>query len=352
MTNDGNQPHIRVLVTPNCNLKCPYCRPGGEGYSEEKNILLTPKEIKKIIQICISIGFRDVKVSGGEPFLRDDLPEILKNLVSFTELRTIQLITNGTLLPQGYHKIADIDFQGITISLDTIDPKTYQDITGVNKLNDVLKGINVVKEYGKHPITINCVVTKKNVCQIKDLIRFADEIDATLKLIDFMKLEYPPELSWEENFIDFSILSTYLEMNIGLKYIGVEKPAGGLGTPMIVFQTESGGKVLLRDGQVGTNYHESCKQCKNYPCHDALISMRITHNGYIKRCLIRDDNLVDIRTPLRRGDLQEVEKLIYESYSILRDAKYYPHKWSPAIELLHIRGIGWSYECYNKIFTS
>ena len=190
-----------------------------------------------------------------------------------------------------------------------------------------------------------------NKSQIEDIIGFADEINATLKLIDFMKLEYPPELSWEENFIDFSILSTYLEMNLGLRYIGVEKPVGGLGTPMIVFQTENGTKVLLRDGQVGTNYHESCKQCKNYPCHDALISMRITHNGFIKRCLIRDDNLVDIRTPLRRGNLQEVERLIYESYSILRDAKYYPHKWSPAIERHHIKSIRRAYECY-KIFTS
>lgn len=351
MTKSDNQPHLRILVTPNCNLKCPYCRPGGEGYSGEKDILLTPEEIKKIVEICISIGFRDVKVSGGEPFLRKDLSEILKNLASFSELKTIQLITNGTLLSKFYHKIADIDFKGITISLDTINPKTYQDITGVNKLNDVLEGIEVVRMYGKHPITINCIVTKKNVCQIEDMIRFAEEIDATLKLIDFMKLEYPPELNWEEDFVDFSILSTYLEINLGLKYIGVEKPAGGLGTPMIVFQTENGIKVLLRDGQVGTNYHESCRLCKNYPCHDALISMRITHNGFIKRCLIRDDNLIDIRTPLRRGDLHEVEKLICESYSVLRDAKYYPHKWSPAVEQVHIKSIRWSYECY-KIFTS
>ena len=147
-----------------------------------------------------------------------------------------------------------------------------------------------------------------------------------------MKLDYSPKLKWEDLFVDFSLLTTHLEMNLKLKYLGIERPVGGLGTPQLLFETQDGTKVLFRDAQVGTNYHESCKQCNFYPCHDALISMRITHNGYIKRCLIRDDNLVDIRTPLEEGNAEEVSDLIFQSYSILSNSEYRPHKWSPQLE--------------------
>ncbi len=328
----NRSPHLRVLTTPNCNLKCPYCRPGGEGYWGEQDILLNAYQIQEIVKICSNIWCKNVKVSGGEPFLRDDLPDILEAVVSVKGLKTIQLVTNGVLLQTHYSKIADIDFTGITISLDTIDRKKYKVITGKDALERVLKGIQIVKEYNRHPITINCVVTKQNVDEVEQMIRFTREIGATLKLIDFMKINSSLKLKWEDLFVDFSLLSTYFEKNLNMKYIGIEEPVGGLGTPQLSFETQDGTKVLLRDAQVGTNYHESCKQCKFYPCHDALISMRITHNGHIKRCLIRDDNLVNIRTPLEEGNIEKVSELIYQSYSILSNSEYWPHKWSPQLE--------------------
>ena len=260
----SKNPHLRVLVTPHCNLRCPYCRPGGEGYWGEQDTLLNAYQMQRIVEICSNIWCTDVKVSGGEPFLREDLPDILKGVVSVKGLKTIQLVTNGVLLQTHYSRIADIDFTGITISLDTIDRNNYKAITGKDELDKVLKGIQIVKEHAKHPITINCVVTKQNVDEVEQMIRFAWETGATLKLIDFMKLDYSPKLKWEDLFVDFSLLTTHLEMNLKLKYLGIERPVGGLGTPQLLFETQDGTKVLFRDAQVGTNYHESCKQCNFY----------------------------------------------------------------------------------------
>ena len=108
-------------------------------------------------------------------------------------------------------------------------------------------------------------------------------------------------------------------------------PPGGLGTPMPVYKI-NGTEVIVKDASIGTNYHDTCNSCINYPCQDALISLRVTHDGKLKRCLIRDDNLVDVLTPLRSGNKEEVRKLISESYMIFEETKYQPNAWIPENE--------------------
>jgi len=93
---------------------------------------------------------------------------------------------------------------------------------------------------------------------------------------------------------------------------------------------DSGIKVMLRDATIGTNYDPiTCTACQNYPCQDALISARLTHDGLLKKCLIRNDNLVDVITPLRSGNTKEAKNLIKSTFDIFMRSEYRSHAWKP-----------------------
>jgi molybdenum cofactor biosynthesis enzyme MoaA len=100
----------------------------------------------------------------------------------------------------------------------------------------------------------------------------------------------------------------------------------------------NGVEVVLKDSTKGTYYHESCKECKFYPCQDAVISVRITHDGKIKRCLIRNDNLVPLLPLLRKGAMEECAISLGKVFKLMTESMYYPHMWSPEILIKQKKG--------------
>ena len=323
------RPHLRVVLTPHCNFRCRHCRPGGEGYYENINDVLSKKELIDIISLCGDVGFRDIKLTGGEPLIRKDLEDVISEIKGLNKFNSLGLVTNGSLLYGRSKDLKEAGLNFITISLDATDRNVFLKITNTDCFLNVMEGIKEAINSGLKT-RINCVLGKSNRDQLEGLIKIAKEVGAELKIIDVMDVN--PEgnnwsdYSWKDEYLNLDYVVDRLKDRIVSKTISY--PPGGLGTPMPTLILKNGVKILLRDATVGTNYDAAtCGVCKYYPCQDALISLRITHNGLLKRCLIRNDNLVDVITPLRKGDKEEATNRIKYCFDILMRADYKANEW-------------------------
>lgn len=326
MENVIKTPQLRVCVTTQCNLKCRFCRAGGEGYAENLEQRLTSNEIRQVLNTTKEIGFECVKFTGGEPLLREDIMDLIKYARGLG-FKDVQLVTNGTLLEQRIPELKEVGLDLLTVSLDAINADVYEYMRG-HAIAPVLDAIKRCSEEGI-AVRINMIVIKSNFDQLKPMIEFARNTNCSLKLLDLIRLPGIEEF-WEKEYLNFNEVRKLLD-EIGGTYIGKEEAPGGIGAPLSEYRTKDGCQIVIKDSTQGTFYHETCNDCKNYPCQDALISVRVTHDGNLKRCLIRNDNLVDLRTVMKSNDTQAVIDTLRETFTIMTESKYEPFKWIPPV---------------------
>lgn len=322
-----NSPQLRVALTPQCNLKCIYCRPGGEGYAENLHVKINAATTIQLINLCAQVGFTHIKFTGGEPLLRQDLEEIIQKTKNIKTIKEIQLVTNGVLLKKRAKSLRDSGVDWITISLDAADADAYLKIRGTN-LATIISAIDECKSIGL-PVRLNMVVMKANFDQIAGMIDLASNLGCSLKLLDLIYLGKNELEFWKTEFIHFDSVRDSL-VRMGAKYIGLEDAPGGIGAPLTEFRFPNGLQVVVKDSTRGTYYHPSCKECKNYPCQDALISVRLTHDGMLKRCLIRNDNLIPAYQLLSMGEQVKLEQELADIFNLMVASEYYPFAWDPS----------------------
>lgn len=318
------KPHLRIVVTAECNFNCKYCKEGGEGVYSKVEMSLD--ELIRVARISYEVGFRHVKITGGEPLLRQkikgDIFELILQLkkIGYTN---VQMVTNGYYLSEYCETLVGSGLDSLTVSLDTVKKEKYNDIVGNDSFERVIEGIKLLAK--KIPIRINTVVYNKNQEDIIELIGFAQEIGIGIKLLDYVQFDdgYSKK---ECEYVDFDFLYEKLTEE-GYEYCYVGAP-GGLGTPMRKYSLDNGAFLLVKDARVATNYNLSvCKECEFFPCQDAMISLRITANGKLKRCLIRDDNLVDVYEDLKSMNYASVKEKIARMYDLLCNSEYFENKW-------------------------
>ncbi len=325
------RPHLRVVVTPFCNFRCTYCRPGGEGYYENLNATLQRDELISIISLCGDVGFKDLKITGGEPMLRKDIVEIIREIKGLNKFGDIEMVTNGSRLAGRAGSLKEAGLDKLTVSLDAADRESFRRINRSDNFVNVIAGIEDAVNSGLST-RINTVFGNSNKDQLEGLIGIAKSTGADIKFIDLMDVNPDGPLwggkEWNGEYLNLDYVRVKLKDRI--KSETISYPPGGLGTPMPTLILDSGVRVMLRDATVGTNYDsDTCNVCPFYPCQDALISARLTHDGYLKKCLIRNDNLVDVITPLRRGDIEEARSRVKSTFDIFIRAKYVPNAWKP-----------------------
>lgn len=183
---------LRISVTDRCNFRCPYCMPAeiyGERYKFlPKNQVLSFEQITRIAKVFANLGVSKIRLTGGEPLLRQDLDSLVAMLFEIPEIEDIALTTNGYLLTRYAEKLYQAGLKRITISLDTIDEKIFKEMNGVNaQLSTVLQGIDLVEKLGFNPIKINTVVQKgKNDKNILELAEFIKSRGHILRFIEYM----------------------------------------------------------------------------------------------------------------------------------------------------------------------
>lgn len=180
--------YLRISITDRCNLRCVYCMPE-EGIDLIDHVdILSFEEITLFTQIAVEIGITKVRITGGEPLVRKGAASLVKMLSNIKGIKDLAMTTNGVLLAKYAVELKDAGLHRVNISLDTVDPEKYKEMTRGGNLEDVLNGIEAAKKAGLNPIKINCVIKKsvnepdavgvKKFCEENGLIpRFINEMD-------------------------------------------------------------------------------------------------------------------------------------------------------------------------------
>lgn len=285
---------LRVSITNRCNLDCIYCHREGQAGNPDKE--MSRDTIGNIMRVAAEYGVNKVKFSGGEPLLRRDFEDILAGL---PKLRDVSATTNGVLLALRAEDLAESGLNRINVSLDTLKPEVYDLITRKkNNLGRVLDGIHSAIDAGLVPIKLNMVLLKGiNDGEIWDMLDFARAYDGDLivQLIELM---------------DFHGNSGY-KVDIDL----VEKLLESRASSMMERILHRRKKYLIDGVEVElVRPIDNSRFCAN--CN----RLRVTSDGKLKPCLLRNDNLVDLNNA-SLADLPGLLKL-----AISRREPYYKHK--------------------------
>ena len=181
---------LRISVTDRCNVRCFYCMPEEGVKFVARREILGFEEIERFVRIAVGLGIGKVRVTGGEPLVRRDLPVLVRRLAAIPGIRDLALTTNGVLLPELAEPLYEAGLRRINVHLDTLDRGRFREISRRDDLDRVLEGIAVAKRLGFGPIKLNAVAVKNLVePDIVPLARYARDNGFEVRFIEFMPLD-------------------------------------------------------------------------------------------------------------------------------------------------------------------
>ena len=271
---------LRITITNRCNENCIYCH--HDGMISSKNEM-TPDEIYKICEIAKKLGVKKIRISGGDPLVRKDIVEIVEKIASLN-FNDISLTTNGVLLEKYAKDLKKAGLNRVNVSLDTLNHTTYRFVTNSDYLNEAKSGILKSVEVGLYPVKINMVVMKDiNEHEIKDMFEFCRDNKMVLQLIELIE---------SENCDDDKFSAEY-----HYKLNSIEKKLSDIAEDVRERKFMQGRKkYYINGGEIEVvKPMDNTKFCAN------CTRLRVTPDGKIKPCLLRNDNLVDIITDIRNN---------------------------------------------------
>ncbi|WP_209629401.1 GTP 3',8-cyclase MoaA [Methanofollis sp. W23] len=257
--------NLRLSITPRCNLDCFYCHAEGEVQPREE---LSLEEIQEILEVGAKFGIRSVKLTGGEPLVRKDILDIVRAVPDGIE---VSLTTNGTLLEGLAHDLKEAGLSRVNVSLDTLKPERYQAITKKDLLDKVVRGIKAAVDAGLTPVKLNMVLLKDiNEDEVDDFFAFVrGNHDLILQVIEMM---------------EFNECTLHGDVD------GLEKKIAKNSKEILTRRMHHRKKYCLNGAEIEVvrplHNTEFCAYCNR---------LRVTSDGYLKPCLLRTDNHVDIR---------------------------------------------------------
>ncbi|MGA2386064.1 MAG: GTP 3',8-cyclase MoaA [Candidatus Bathyarchaeia archaeon] len=292
--------NLRISITQRCNLHCAYCHREGEvkraNRSAEK---MTVEEIVRIAKIAVSLGIARIKLTGGEPLMRKDLPEIVSGITAIRGLKDLSLTTNGLLLGGMAKDLCERGLKRVNISLPSLSAETYRKLTG-GKLEDALAGVNAAIEAGFCPVKLNMVILKDvNVGDVPSMIEYARQNSVILQLIELD----PINVSGNYYLTHHRSLDEQ-EKLMQEKAVTVERRP--FMHNRLIYHLPNVTVEVVHPIE-NTDF---CMHCTR---------MRVTSDGKLKPCLMRNDNLTDILTPMRQGASDEQLKQLFIQANLLRE---------------------------------
>ncbi len=275
---------LRITITNRCNENCLYCHHDGMVSSKEE---MTPDELYKICKIAKRIGVSKIRLSGGDPLIRKDIVEIVEKIASL-DFKDISLTTNGVLLEQYAEGLKNAGLDRVNVSLDTLNRDTYKYVTNMDYLNEAKAGILKAVEVGLYPVKINMVVMKDlNTNEIKDMFNFCKDNGIILQLIELIE---------SENCDDDKFSAEY-----HYSLDDIEKRLADMADNVRERKFMQGRKkYYINDGEI-----EIVRPVDNSSFCASCSRLRITPDGKIKPCLLRNDNLVELISHVRNGESEE-----------------------------------------------
>jgi cyclic pyranopterin phosphate synthase len=189
--------YLRLSVTDRCNLKCLYCRPSKWVRQLKQEELLSFEEISTIVGLAAERGIRKVRITGGEPLMRNNIVDLVKMLSRIKGIRDLPMTTNGVRLAEFARSLKKAGLSRVNVSLDSLDRKKFARITGQDNLLQVLRGIRAAREVNLEPIKINIVILKGiNDDEILDFVNFARGKSLIVRFIEYMQAHGSEQNGW------------------------------------------------------------------------------------------------------------------------------------------------------------
>jgi cyclic pyranopterin phosphate synthase len=290
--------YVRLSVTDRCDLRCDYCMPKGFRDFQEPDDWLRFDEIERVIGAFARLGVSRVRLTGGEPLVRRDLPELAARLASLPGIDDLSLSTNATRLNKHAHVLREAGVSRLNVSLDTLRAERFKQITG-GKLDKVLAGLMAAKAAGFAPVKINMVVMRDvNDDEVEDMVEFCLEHDFTLRFIETMPMGETGR-SASSRYLDLQTVRARLAERYEL-LPGV-MPGGGPARYVQVAGTR------LRIGFITPISQHFCETCNR---------VRLSVDGTLYMCLGQEERF-ELRPLLRDGASDaELEAAVREAIAL------------------------------------
>lgn len=269
--------YLRISLTDRCNMRCQYCMPTtipSVGHDE----ILRYEEVLQICRAALQVGINRFKITGGEPLVRKGAISFMQSLRQLPGVQSMTLTTNGFALRPHIPALRQMTVDAINISLDSLDAKLFQQISGVDGLSCVLQAIQQSVQAGIRT-KINAVMLDKTRSQLLPLARLAEIMPVDVRFIEIMPIGYGgTQAGYTANQAIAVLRSTYPD----LQAVSQRRGNG----PAVYYQCE---RMQGCIGFIAANTHKFCQQCNR---------MRLTSTGFLKPCLCYDDG-VDLKAIVR-----------------------------------------------------
>ncbi|MEV0773609.1 radical SAM protein [Nocardia salmonicida] len=297
-------PQFRVTLNARCGRSCFFCRPSGEAVSTAPRSELSVDHLIAVATQVRAAGIDSIKLTGGDPALYDQLELAVHRLRNEAGFSEIEVISRHPRIGERAEELAALGVSQFNMSIDTLDPDLHRELCGVDDLPQILDALRRCAATGV-PVKVNTVVMGGiNDAEMPKLAEFcADTGIGTLKLLDVIKdldagaesfarrLAIRRGKTLQELYMPLDVFAAQFGENaVSTEVIG----QGGLGHPMTTITLRSGLRVMLKDSKAGAWYGSVCDKCPLYPCHDALMALRLTADLRLQYCLLREDNTIDL----------------------------------------------------------
>jgi GTP 3',8-cyclase len=276
--------YLRLALTDYCNLNCAYCRPSAETAPLPRALPLSVDELERLIRVFAGLGIRKVRLTGGEPTMRPDLLDIVRRLGGIPGIETLALTTNGVHLAQLAAPLSEAGLEKLNVSLDSLRPERFMAITGKDKLEAVLRGIDAALDAGFEPLKLNVVVIRGvNDEELLDFVALGRDRAINVRFIEYMPFR---ENGWRrEGLVPFGEMRERIAVRHRLTPVGHGERTGG------VAQDFTAEGHLGRISFITPISDDFCGRCNR---------LRVTADGRLKACLFSPAG-ADLAGALRQG---------------------------------------------------
>ena len=292
--------YLRISLTDACNLRCVYCMPEDMTF-RPRHELMSDEELLLLVRVGASLWVNKIRLTGGEPTIRPNLIEIVREIANTPGIKDLAMTTNGLLLPKLAKPLAEAGLRRVNISIDTLDAKKFRQITRWGDLDDIWRAIRASEEAGLTPIKLNCVVVR-NFNDGEDMVQLARltlENDWDVRFIEMMPFGEITDFQ-QTNVVTFQEMRQRIEDAFG----PLEEASYDFVDPSRPFRIPGAMGTL---GFISSVTEPFCQGCGR---------VRLTADGKLRLCLLRDDE-VDLLTPLRAGASFEELRIL------MRDGSYH-----------------------------
>lgn len=272
--------YLRLSVTDRCNLRCQYCMPKEGVHHLSHDAILRYDEMIRTVRIMSEMGLKNVRITGGEPLVRKNVEELVKGIRSLPNMESIGMTTNGLLLEPKLDALAEAGIDSLNISLDSIHPETYKELTRGGDVQNVLHLLERVRHY-PFQVKINCVAMQQNRDDVLDIARIAKDNPFDVRFIEMMPMgegRQFPALMQDD-------LVKMLETEFGPGTVSPKKHGNG---PACYLDFQG---FCASVGFIHAVSHGFCQQCNR---------VRLTAEGDLKLCLNFDEG-ISLKKLLRSG---------------------------------------------------